>query len=577
MKKTGAWLVRYALEQIGVRYTFGIPGVHNTEIYDELNRSTLIRPVLVTHEGGAAFMADAVSRTTRHIGTLLIVPAAGVTHAASGIGEAFLDGIPMLVISGGIRNDLDKRYQLHDVDQHALLAPITKKTFKIETHQDIIPTLYEAYRLAVGGEPGPVFVEVPVNIQLFPGETATPAPYVHADEPGTVDHQAIKEAARALYTADRPGLFVGWGAVDAVGSTVQIAEFLNAPVATTLQGLSAFPGNHPLHTGMSFGEAAVPAATNAFKDCDCMLAVATRFSEIGTASFGVKPPENLIHVDINPSVFNANYPAAITIEGDAGAVLRILLKELQALGAAKGDDGKRAAAIRADKQAYLDEWLSHDSKGRVNPGHFFRALRKQLDDDAIVVVDDGNHTFLTAELMPIHKARGFISPTDFNCMGYATPAATATKLANPRTQVVGIIGDGAFLMTGLETLTASSLGTGAVFFVFNDGELSQISQAQEIPYNRKTCSVLNEIQLAGVAQATGCEFVTITGNADCEHGIREALSVAAQDRPVIVDVKIDYSKRTRFTKGMVRTNLGRFTPGNKFRFIGRALLRKLTG
>ena len=176
MKKTGAWLVRYALEQIGVTHTFGIPGVHNTEIYDELNKSELIRPVLVTHEGGAAFMADATSRTSGNIGTLLIVPAAGVTHAASGIGEAFLDGIPMLIICGGIRTDVEKSYQLHDVDQHALLAPITKKTYKIETHQDIIPTIYEAYQIAVDGEPGPVFVEVPVNLQLFPGEVSSPAP-----------------------------------------------------------------------------------------------------------------------------------------------------------------------------------------------------------------------------------------------------------------------------------------------------------------------------------------------------------------------------------------------------------------
>ena len=170
MKKSGAWLVRYALEQIGVKYTFGIPGVHNTEIYDELNKSGLIRPILVTHEGGAAFMAEALSRTSDNIGTILIVPAAGVTHAASGIGEAFLDGIPMLVISGGIRTDVDKTYQLHEVDQHALLAPITKKTYKIETHEQIIPAIFEAYKIANEGEPGPVFVEVPVNLQLFPGE-----------------------------------------------------------------------------------------------------------------------------------------------------------------------------------------------------------------------------------------------------------------------------------------------------------------------------------------------------------------------------------------------------------------------
>ncbi len=178
MKKSGAWLVRYALEQIGVRHTFGIPGVHNTEIYDELNKSESIQPILVTHEGGAAFMADAISRTSKNIGTLLIVPAAGVTHAASGIGEAFLDGIPMLVISGGIRTDSDKTYQLHDIDQHALLAPITKKTFKVETHKQIIPAIYEAYQIACDGEPGPVFVEVPVNLQLFPGEVSETQTYI---------------------------------------------------------------------------------------------------------------------------------------------------------------------------------------------------------------------------------------------------------------------------------------------------------------------------------------------------------------------------------------------------------------
>jgi len=577
MKKSGAWLVRYALEQIGVKYTFGIPGVHNTEIYDELNKSELIRPILVTHEGGAAFMAEALSRTSDDIGTILIVPAAGVTHAASGIGEAFLDGIPMLVISGGIRSDVDKTYQLHEVDQHALLAPITKKTYKIETHEQIIPAIYEAYQIANEGEPGPVFVEVPVNLQLFPGEVSEPKPFVDVLQQTELDHEAIQQAADKLYAADKPGLFVGWGAVDASEEIVKIAEFLNAPVSTTLQGLSAFPANHPLHTGMSFGKASVPASENAFKHCDCMLAVATRFAEIATGSYGVSPPENLIHIDINPKVFNANYPAAITIEGDSSVVLKELLKALQARGEPKTDSGALKSSIKKDKSAYLEEWFKHDSKYRVNPARFFVELRKQLDDNAIVVADDGNHTFLTAELLPIHSARGFISPTDFNCMGYATPAVTAAKLVNPDKQVVGIIGDGAFLMTCMETLTASSLGIGGVYFVFNDGELSQISQAQEIPYNRKTCSVLHDAQFRGVAEATGCEFISIRDDSDCEEGIQHALAFAAQNKPVIVDVKIDYSKRTRFTKGIVKTNLERFTIGNKARFIGRALLRKVTG
>ena len=577
MKKTGAWLVRYALEQIGVKYTFGIPGVHNTEIYDELNKSDLIKPVLVTHEGGAAFMADAISRTSDSIGTLLIVPAAGVTHAASGIGEAFLDGIPMLIISGGIRTDSDKSYQLHDVDQHALLAPITKKTFKVETHAQVIPAIYEAFEIAFEGEPGPVFVEIPVNLQLFPGEVSEPKPFVSSDNQFETDQEAIQKAAQQLYKADKPALFIGWGAVDASEETTKIADFLNAPVSTTLQGLSSFPADHPLHTGMSFGKASVPAAENAFKSCDCMLAVATRFAEIATGSYGVKPPKNLVHIDINPKVFNANYPATVTIEGDSRVVLKELYKALQALGPPKTDDGTLKSTIKKDKAAYYEEWFKHDSKDRVNPARFFVELRKQLDDNAIVVADDGNHTFLTAELMPIHARRGFISPTDFNSMGYCTPAVTAARLANPDKQVVGIIGDGAFLMTCMETLTASSLGVGGVYFIFNDGELSQISQAQEIPYNRKTCSVLHEAKFKGVAEATGCEFITISKNPGCEEGIRQALSYAAQDKPVIVDVKIDYSKRTRFTKGIVKTNLERFTMGNKARFVGRALLRKVTG
>ena len=574
MKKTGAWLIRFALEQIGVKYTFGIPGVHNTETYDELHSSELIQPILVTHEGGAAFMADAISRTSAQTGTLLIVPAAGVTHAASGIGEAFLDGIPMLVIAGGIRTDSGKTYQLHEMDQHALLAPITKKTFKVETHAEIIPAIYEAFQIARRGEPGPVFIEVPVNLQLFPGEVPDTPAFVQESSQYTVDQAAIQQAAKMLYEADSPGLFLGWGAVDATEESVRIAEFLGAPVATTLQGLSSFPANNALHTGMGMGPAAVPAAENAFKKCDCLLAVGTRFGEIATASYGVNPPANMIHVDINKDVFNANYPAAISIEGDARTVLAELLGSLHALGAPKADNAALIAAIRKDKAAYTAEWLKHDSKARVNPARFFAELRRQLDDDAIVVADDGNHTFLVAELMPIHQPRGFISPTDFNCMGYATPAVTAAKLVNPDKQVVGIIGDGAFLMTCMETLTASSLKLGGVYFVFNDGELSQISQAQEIPYNRKTCTVLHQVRIRGIAEATGCEFIALENDTDCEDVIGKALAHAACNKPVIVDVKIDYSKRTRFTKGIVKTNLERFTIGNKVRFISRALLRK---
>jgi acetolactate synthase-1/2/3 large subunit len=578
MSRTAASLLREALENVGVRYTFGIPGVHNTEIYDELAKSPGITPVLVTHEGGAAFMADAVSRSGTSLGTLVIVPAAGVTHAASGIAEAFLDGIPMLVIAGGIRRDTGRRYQLHDVDQHALLKPITKGTWLVERHADVIPTIYEAVRVATSGEPGPVFVEIPVNLQLLTGDPgAVHERPVHVVPEVRCSAASIGDAVRLLASARSPGLFVGWGAVDASRELVELAERLGAPVSTTLQGLSAFPANHPLHAGFCLGRAAVPAVENAFRDCDCMLAVGTRFGEIATGSYGYEPPANLVHVDINPQVFDANYPARVALEGDAGAVLRRLLAELPAIPGSEVRRSAVAARIVADKTDYLEGWLAHDPRGRVNPARFFAALRARLADDAMLVVDDGNHTFLAAELMPIHHARGFISPTDFNCMGYCVPATIGAKLARPGAQVVGIVGDGAFRMTALELATATANELGVVVFVFNDGELAQIAQAQEIPYNRKTCTVLGPLDVAGVAQATGAAFVRMAGDMDIERGLDEAFAFAATRRPVIVDVAVDYSKRTRFTEGILKTNLERFDLGTKARLVGRALWRRVTG
>jgi acetolactate synthase-1/2/3 large subunit len=509
---------------------------------------------------------------------LVIVPAAGVTHAASGIAEAFLDGIPMLVIAGGIRRDTGRRYQLHDVDQHAILKPITKGTWLVERHADVIPTIYEAVRVATSGEPGPVFVEIPVNLQLIAGDPGATPHY-----PGPVEQEvrctdaAIEEAARLLAGAKSPGLFVGWGAVDAAREVGLIADRLGAPVTTTLQGLSAFPANHPLHAGFCLGRAAVPAAENAFRDCDCLLAVGTRFGEIATGSYGYEPPANLIHVDINPAVFSANYPAKVALEGDSVAVLTRLLAALPEVPAASARREAVAARIATDKATYLGEWLAHDSKGRVNPARFFMALRDRLESDATVVVDDGNHTFLTAELMPIHRPRGMISPTDFNCMGYCVPATIGAKLARRKSEVVGIVGDGAFRMTGLELATATALRLGVIVFVFNDGELAQIAQAQQIPYNRKTCTVLGPLDVSGVAQATGAAFLRIDNDAGIEAALEEAFFQASTHRPVLVDVAIDYSKRTRFTEGIVKTNLERFDLPTKARLVGRALWRRVTG
>jgi len=574
---TAARLARIALEQLGVRHTFGIPGVHNTELYDELGASESITPVLVAHECGGAFMADAVSRTGAGIGCLAIVPAAGVTHAASGIGEAYLDGIPMLVIAGGVRRDLGRAYQLHDMDQQALIAPITKARWRVARHADVIPVIHEAYRIATSGEPGPVFVEIPVDLQLMPGEAGELPAFTPAPPPQSRASTAdLARAAGILRAARHPAIFCGWGAVDATAELFAIAELLGAPATTTLQGLSAFPAQHRLHAGFALGRAAVPAVENALADCDALLAVGTRFAEIPTGSYGWDPPSNLVHVDINPKVFGANYPAAAALEGDARAVLAALRDALGAEPERARADAV-AAAIARDKAAYRAEWLAHDSRGRVNPQRFFDALRARLPDDGIIVADDGNHTFLVAELMPVRAPRGFFSPSDFNSMGYCIPGAIGAKLAVPARTVVGIVGDGAARMTGLEMATAVAQRAGVAWFVFNDGELAQIAQAQQTPYNRKTCTVLPELDFEGLARANRVAYRLMAGDADVDRVVGEALGLADQGTPVLVDVRIDYSKRTRFTDGVIGTNLKRFGIRDQARLVGRALWRRIAG
>lgn len=580
MSKTGAWLARYALEQIGVRWTFGIPGVHTTELYDELNESETITPILVTHELCGAFAADAVSRVAdgATIGALALVPAAGLTHAASGLGEARLAGIPVIVLTGGIRRDMPRRYQLHDIDQLALAKELTKAAYRVLRTQDVVPTIFEAARVALSGEPGPVLVELPLDVLLFAGEVAALPTWTAPTPSSSAEPDAIARAAELLSAAQHPGIFVGWGGRGAADALAQVAERIGAPVATTLQGLASFSHDHRLHAGFGFGRSAVPAARNAFAKCDCLLAVGTRFAEIATGSYGVRVPPQLIHVDINPAVFNANYPAAVTLAGDAKLVVQSLLRQIEPR--ASKEAGARAhrlsAQIAADKARFQAQWLAHDSAGRVNPARFFGELRSRLPDDAIVVVDDGNHTYLTAELLPIFPGGKFILPTDFNAMGYAVPAAIGAQLVHPDRRTVAIVGDAGFLMTCMEIVTAVRRQLGIIYFVFQDGESAQIAQAQRLLYRRAPCTKVGEIDHQALAQATGAAWVPIGSDAQLSAAMSEAFRLAAQRRPVIVQIAIDYSKMTVFTEGTVSTNFRRFPLMQKARMLGRIARRTLS-
>jgi acetolactate synthase-1/2/3 large subunit len=321
----------------------------------------------------------------------------------------------------------------------------------------------------------------------------------------------------------------------------------------------------------------VPAARKAFEGLDTLVAIGCRFGELATGSYGMEVPANLVHADINPKVFHANYPAKIAVESDARVFAEALVAALRANGTTPRDRAALVATIAKEKAAFTASWTEKTNDERVSPGIFFRELRKKLARDAYVILDDGNHTFLAAEQYPVYESKHMFSPTDFNCMGYCVPATIATKLAHPDKQVCGIVGDGGFLMTAMEILTAAVNELGVVFFVFHDGELGQISQFQHIPLKYKTCTVLGDVRFEGVATATGAAYLRMQNDHDVSRAIDEALAIAEKGAPVLVDVNIDYSRRSAFTSGVVKTSLGRFPIAQKLRFVGRALKRHTIG
>lgn len=425
--------------------------------------------------------------------------------------------------------------------------------------------------LALSGTPGPVLVELPVNLQITPAALAALPDWQPPSPPPLPDEALLDAAVQKLTSACRPALFVGWGARGA--DLVALAERLQAPVATSLQGLASFPHDHPLHAGFSFGPSAVPAAREALADHDCLLAIGVRFGEIATGSFGIPTPRQLIHIDIDADVIGANYPADIGLVGDAPAIVAALLSRLPARPP-RTEVGERIARLKAQ---FRDRSESPHKRGRVNPARFLAQLRAHTAADALMVLDDGNHTFLAAEHWSVLAGGDLISPTDFNAMGYAVPAAIAGKLAHPARDVMCVVGDGCLRMSGLELATASARRLGILCCVFNDGELSQIAQAQAVPYNRKVCTQLPALDLGGLAQATGCAYRRLQEDEDIGSVLSDALALVHRGEPVLLDIRVDYSRPTAFSVGTLKTNLKRLETPVKSRMLGRALWRRVTG
>lgn len=570
MKLRGSDLVVRALEDAGVRFTFGIPGTHNIELYDALDRSEQVLPVLVTDEQSASFMADGVSRTSDTVGVVNVVPGAGVTHCLSGVAEAYMDNVPIVVLACGIRRDTGKAFQLHDIDQLALLRPVTKAALSVAVAAEIYPTIRRAFDLAREGTPGPVAVEIPAEFYMLAQEVSSSDYEPAGRQPPRGTPESLSAAAAILNAARSPLLYVGNGARQAGPLLVRLAATLGAPVATTIQGKGVFPERHPLWLWNGLGSSAPRFVRHVTAQADVMLAIGCRFSEVGTASYGFVPPEHLVHVDVNGAVFDRNYPARLAIESDASAFIADLLPLLTT----RPRGPEPSLSIAAGHREVLDGWRTHPSADKVTPAAFFEAIQRAAPE-AIYATDSGNGTFLAMEHLRLDRPGRFIGPIDYSCMGYAVPAAIGAKLANPDTDVVALAGDGALLMTGLELLTAAHLGRAPLVCVLRDGELGQIVQFQRTALARDTCGVIAPYNVSALAAATGAAYLSLARDADLTAVLDEGLADARAGRPVLIEVAVDYSRKTYFTRGVVMTNLRRLPLGDRLRMLGRAASRHL--
>jgi len=447
---------------------------------------------------------------------------------------------------------------------------VTKAQFLAEDGSQLYATIRRACRIARTAPAGPVFVEIPANHYIFRQEADIAAP---ADETALPPLRAadLDQARRLLAAAQRPLLYLGMGAAGAAGNLVALAERLEAAVATTFTGKGVFPEDHPLWLWCGFGASAPPFAREIAASCDLTLAIGCRFSEVGTGSYGLRIPGKLIHVDIDRSVLGKNYRADLPIVADAAQFVSALLADLP-----RRESGQELRQAIAEGHAKIwEDWENAPNPDLVWPPHLLKSCQATFGPDTIYTTDSGNGTFLAVECLRLRQPRSFLAPVDYSCMGYAVPAALGAALACPDRPVVALAGDGAFLMTGLELLTAAQLDLPVVVLLLRDRELAQIAQFQQTALGRKACSELPDIDVEAFARTVGAQYLSISRNGEIGSILQQAKTLAAARRPVLVEVAIDYSRKTYFTEGVVRVNLGRLPWPDRLRMISRAIWRRL--
>lgn len=536
--RSGAESLAKELLKNGIDLVFGIPGVHNLALFEALQRAG-IRVVPATHEQGAAFMANGYGRATGKPGVFVTVPGPGLTNSLTPIAEAFVDSAPMLGIVTDVPQS-EHKFQMHEIEQTLLAQPVVKSVKAIERAADIPATLNELLELTTQGEPGPCLLQIPGN--LFWDKTGKVTASSRQKKP-TASSSQIEGVIARLQSAKRVGLYVGLGAAEAADEVRALADWMQAPVATTGSGRGVMDEAHPLSLGFTWKVGPADSLNRIFEACDLVLAIGVKFSQNATHEYRLKIECPWIHVDASADVFNRNYKAEMSVQMDAGEFLRALLKEKSRLGPRQDDeilkliDAEREscdATLRGD--TYSEFFLGAD---KIPPYDFFEKLRALLPSNAILVTDSGYNERITMRHWRTDMPRTFISPSNFACMGFAVPTAIGAAIAFPDRKVVAMVGDGGLVMSGLEMMTAVREKLNLTIIVLNNKGFGVIKRIQEDFFGQSVAVDVGAPDFALLAKSISMEYQPITGGLPAlEQSIRNTM-------PTLLEVKMQHREKDK--------------------------------
>ncbi|ELA9409702.1 acetolactate synthase 3 large subunit [Vibrio parahaemolyticus] len=543
---SGAEMVVQSLIEENVEQIFGYPGGSVLDIYDALHVKTdQIKHVLVRHEQAATHMADGYARATGKPGVVLVCSGPGATNTITGIATAYMDSIPMIVISGNVPNSLIGNDAFQECDIVGVSRPVVKHSFLVKKAEDIPETIKKAFYISTTGRPGPVVIDLPKDVM----NPQIKLPYQYPEsismrsyKPTTSGHKGqIKKALKSLIEAKKPVLYVGGGAVisGAHEHILELADKLNLPVVSTLMGLGAFPGTHKNSLGM-LGMHGTYEANMAMHEADLIFGIGVRFDDRTTNNLEKYCPNaKVMHIDIDPSSISKNVKVDLPIVGSAEKVLTTMLGLL-----AEQDCSNDEAAITKwwdDIQVWRDrQCLSYEtSSDRIKPQQVIETLHKLTNGDAYVASDVGQHQMFAALYYPFNKPRRWINSGGLGTMGFGLPAGMGVKFAMPEEEVVVVTGDGSIQMNIQELSTAMQYDIPVKIINLNNRFLGMVKQWQDIIYQgRHSNSYMSSVpDFAAIAEAYGHVGIRIETPDQLEEGLQKALDM--KDRLVFVDINVD--------------------------------------